>query len=105
MVAPLRAMRDAAVAGSARSLSSGVGQPAVGTGESKGEGQGEVAPTLVVMGGLHDATYNSDEVFRGSLLPGGGVERYLRAARGPGGFARVVWELATVGRSCNLTLA
>lgn len=50
------------------------------------------APVLVMLGGLHDVSYNSDEVFRKSLEPGGGVETYVRAAR-DAGFSRVVWEL------------
>jgi hypothetical protein len=52
----------------------------------------DVAPVLVMLGGLHDVSYNTDEVFRRSLEPGGGVEKYVRAARAVG-FSRVVWEL------------
>jgi len=52
----------------------------------------DVSPVLVVMGGLHDLAFNTDEVFRKSLAPGAGVEGFVRAARDVG-FSRVVWEL------------
>ena len=54
----------------------------------------DVSPVLVTMGGLHDVSYNSDEVFRKSLEPGRGIEKYVRVARQVG-FSRVVGSCAS----------
>ena len=56
-------------------------------------GGADVEPVLVIMGGLHDVAYNNEETFRRALLPGAGVETFVRLARHVTGFSRVIVQL------------